>query len=268
MKGSVVILLFLTLVGCVPEDRMILREQASLETRQPKGSLFVSSSFWEIARAVEGNAPKPGEAIYRKGRIQFSTQKILRAYDFEYDRVSAQSWSFLLFEKNSKNRVFSLHRNHLGLTLQDLQDQLFEQSYEEDIWKKLDTHPWFDGLKSVLSTMESPRFSPELDWHEEADGLLYYILTRIEQNSDPKDALKHEIYLHKKGRTLNRHIKAKLHVGIVEDIRYSDFIGVGTSYLPHKVMLEFPKKMKRIDINIAETLIRPVPPTGRVLKEF
>ena len=57
-------------------------------------------------------------------------------------------------------------------------------------------------------------------------------------------------------------------MGIVEDVRFSDFIEIGSCYLPHKVMIEYPKKMKRVDINISETLIRPTQNAVGVLKEL
>jgi hypothetical protein len=262
------ILPLLLLWGCVPEDRMILRDQQDLEAPKPRGSLFKSSSFWDMARTIEKNAPQANEAVFRKGRVQFSTQKTLQRYDFDYEYTSPQQWNIILFEKDTKNKLFSLHRNHFGLTLQDIQDQIFEQSYESDIWKKLEDHPWLDSLQATLQALEAPKFSPELDWHEEADGLMYYILTRVEQSSDPKDAIKHQLYLHKKGRTLNRHIMSQLDIGIIEDIRYGNFIAIGKSYLPHQIMIEFPKKMKRVDLDISETQIQPIVSAPNRLKNF
>jgi hypothetical protein len=247
----------LLLGGCTVQDKMILRHhEPAMANIKPRGALFKSSSFWDLARTVEANAPLVGQSIYRQGVISFSGRRHHQDYDFQYRRESKKNWELLLFQKGTSNRVFSLHRNHLGLTLQDVHDQVFEQSFEVDIWKRLEKHPWFDSLQTALLALEAPKFSPELDWHEEADGLKYYIITRIQQALDPKDAVKHEIYLHKKGKTMNRHIKTKLDVGVVEDLRYSHFKSVGDAFLPHGVAIELPKKAKRVDMSIRKTTVQ------------
>ena len=259
----------MALGGCTVQDRMVLpHESALVENPKPRGGLFKSSSFWSLARAVESNAPRPGEAVLRKGRMTFSSPKHLQVYDFTYDYRAPQHWDLILYEKGTTNRNFSLHRNHLGLTLQDVNDQVFEQSFEEDIWKRLAQHPWLDSLETTLKALNAPKFSPELDWHEEVDGLKYYVITRVDQARDPQHATKHEVYLHKKAKTMNRHTKSKLNLGIVEDLRYSHFKGVGHSYLPHGIMVELPKKGKRVDVSILETTIDATAKPPSALREL
>jgi hypothetical protein len=259
----------LALGGCTLEDRLILpRESSLVENPKLRGGLYRSSSFWSLARTVESNAPRPGEAVLRKGRLSFSGRKFLHVYDFTYDYRAPKHWDLILFEKGTTNRNFSLHRNHLGLTLQDVNEQVFEQSFEADIWKRLSQHPWFDSLEVTLKALNAPKFSPELDWHEEVDGFKYYVITRVDQARDPHNAVKHEVYLHKKGKTMNRHIKTKLDVGIVEDLRYSRFKGVGHSYLPHGIMVELPKKGKRVDVSISDITIDATAKPPSALREL
>jgi hypothetical protein len=248
---------------------MIIREEVPLnDQRRPQNGLFKSSSFWDLARTVEANAPDPNYSVFREGTMVFSTPKIRRSYSFEYKYDSATQWNLILFEKGSRNRLFSLHRNHLGMTMQDVQDQLFEQSFEEEVWKVLDKHPWLSGLKSMMSAMKSPKFSPELDWHEQVDGLKYYVITRVQQANVDKDAVKHEVYLHKKGKTLVRHIKSRLKLGMVEDIRYGSYKGVDQFYMPHRLSVEFPKRRQRVDVNINHTQITSTPQSPRLIKEL
>lgn len=253
----------LGLSSCVYEDHLILREPVPLERRRPQNGLYKKASFWDLARTVEQNAPTPNQSITRKGVITFSTKKIQRVYSFDYGYNTPQQWKLILYEKNSQNRLFSLHRNHLGLTMQDVQDQLFQQSYEEDIWELLAKHPWFFSLQSVLISMEAPSFRPELDWQEQVDGLKYYVISRVEQAHDPKDAIKHEIYLHKKAKTIARHIKSRLNLGIVEYTRYRKYRAVEQFYLPQQISIEQPKSLARVDINIESTELSspPLPPT-------
>lgn len=251
------LLTLLCLTGCRTGDRLLLPKEAPLSMEvKPRGTLFKSSSFWDLARTVERNAPRPGEAVFRKGQMSFSGRKYKNAFDFEYQYRGPKHWELILFEKGTSNRRFSLHRNHLGLTMQDVQDQLFEQSYEKNIWALLAKHPWFDGLEAALRSLQAPKFSPELDWHEEVDGLKYYVITRVEQAHANHQAIKHEVYLHKKSKILSRHIQSKMDVGIVQNVKYFKYKAVGEhSYMPHGVIIELPKAAKRVDVNIEETRI-------------
>ncbi len=258
----------LALTSCVYEDHLILREPVPLEHRRAQNGFYKKASFWDLARSVEKNAPTPNHGIYRTGTITFTTLKIQRSYRFTYRYDAPKKWNFILFEKNSQNRLFSLHSNHLGLTMQDVQDQLFQQSYDHDIWSNLSKHPWLSSLQSVLVSMEAPSFRPELDWQEQVDGLKYYVIARVEQAPEDKDAIKHEIYLHKKAKTISRHIKSRLELGIVEYIRYRKYRAVEDFYLPHQVSIEQPKSRARVDINIDSTELRSEPHSPRLLREL
>ena len=260
--------LLLGLSSCVYEDHLIIREPLPLEGRRTQNGLYNKASFWDLARTVEKNAPTPNHGITRKGSITFSTKKIQRSYRFDYSYDAPRKWSLILFEKNSQNRLFSLHSNHLGLTMQDVQDQLFQQSYEHDIWENLSKHPWFSALQSVLVSMEAPSFRPELDWHEQVDGLKYYVIARVEQAAETKDAIKHEVYLHKKAKTIARHIKSRLNLGIVEYVRYRKYRAVEQFYLPHQISIEHPKSRVRVDINIESTELSSEPNSPRLLREL
>lgn len=265
-------LLFMT-SGCVVQlqDKMILRKDQVLEKdgRIPRNAIFKSSSFWEIARKVKANQPAPGTTIERSGTITFSGGKYHQPYDFDYSKESFSKWSLVLYEKGTENRLFSLHRNKLGLTIQDVQDQVFLQSHEDEVWAKLKKHLWFNHLKDALDSLDAPEFSPSFDWHEEVDGLMYYVLTRVEPHptGDDLKAIKHELYFHKKAKTLARHIKTLLEVGIVEDLRYQKYQAVDQSYMPHRILLNYPKSAKRIDLSIEKTKLLPQPET-QILKEL
>jgi hypothetical protein len=261
------------LSGCASQlhDKMILRKNQELEKdgRIPRNSIFKSSSFWELARTVEANQPQKGSTIQHAGKITFTGGKYHRTYEFDYSKENFSKWSLVLYEEGSENRLFSLHRNNLGLTIQDVQDQVFLQSHEDEVWSKLSKHLWFDHLKDALESLAPPKFTPSLDWHEETDGLKYYVLTRVEPHPSGEDlkAIKHELYFHKKARTLARHIKTLLEVGIVEDLRFQRYRPVKDAYLPHRVLLNYPKDAKRIDISIESTKLL-APKKTQVLQEL
>jgi len=275
MFARLALLIFLLplMLGCVAQlqDKMILRKGNELKKdgRIPRNSIFKSSSFWELARKVQANQPKPGTILHHSGKITFSGGKYHRSYEFDYSKENFSKWSLVLYEEGSENRLFSLHRNRLGLTIQDVQDQVFLQTHEDEVWNKLGKHLWFDHLKDALDSLAPPEFTPSLDWHEEADGLKYYILTRVDPHPSGNDlkSIKHELYFHKKGKTLARHIKTLLEVGIVADQRYQRYRPVDGAYLPHRILLNYPKDAKRIDISIESTKLTP-PKGAQVLQEL
>lgn len=267
------LLLILLAAGCDrAKDKMILRLDTPLEQdgRIRRDSVFRSSSYWEIARTVNNNAPKPNQRVVREGQLTFSGHRFREAYRFTYDRQSDRDWHLVLFEKGTSNRRYSIHRNSLGLTLQDVQNEIFAQGTEDEIWDRLSKHPWLGKLKDTLEGLLAPSFDPSLDWHEETDGLKFYIITRIEEDlAEPEHmAKKHEIYFHKKARTLRRRLETQLEVGIVKDMNYSSFKNVANTYLPHRVVLTFPKEARRVDVSIEKIEVSEQPRAPRILKDL
>lgn len=259
-------LLLLTLCGCNINNQLILREPVPHEEYISKrtGTLYEETSYWDIARAVDANSPTPNSHISKKGSITFSGSKYREKFDFSYKFESPNNWHIIFFKK--EERQFSLHFNKLGLTFQDVHDEIFIQSHESKVWEKLKDHLYLNNLKTVAESLKSPSFDPSLDWIAEVDGLQYFVIARsLEENQQD---IKEEIYFHKKAKSMRRKLKTTFHVGIVEDVTYRSYRDVENSYLPHSIIIQYPTMSERVDISISSIKVEEhAEPEGQ-LKEL
>jgi len=261
-----IIPLFFLLLGCKYENHLILREPVPHDDYQSgkTRTLYQGTSFWEISRAVNENGPKSNSHIRKKGSISFSGSKYRQSFDFTYQYNHQNDWHIIFFKKDL--RKFSLHFNKLGLTFQDVDDDVFIQSHEQIVWDKLHEHLYLHQLKAVTESLKTPNFDHTLPWIAEVDGLKYFVIARA-LKIDHQD-LKEEIYFHKKSQSLSRRLKTTMNQGIVEDVTYASYRDVGDYYQPHSVTLQYPTQFERVDINISEmTITDDAEPQGQ-LKEL
>ena len=268
MRTALLLLLFLSIVGCSTNinNHLILREPVPHEKYYSgrTGTLYEETSFWEISRAVNDNGPNANSKIRKKGAITFTGSKYRENFDFTYQYSQPNEWHVIFFKKDV--RKFSLHFNKLGLTFQDVNDQIFIQSQEDLVWEELEDHLYLHSLRVVVDSLKTPSFDHTKDWIAEVDGLKYLVIARslVVNNEN----LKEEIYFHKKNRSLKRRLRSTMNTGIVEDVTYRSYKDTGNFYLPHAVMIAFPTKSERVDIQMSSIKIEEgAEPVGQ-LKEI
>jgi hypothetical protein len=245
MRFLSTLVFLLCLVGC--SNHLILREPVPHEKYQSgrTGTLYEGTSFWEISRAVSNNGPKPGSKIRKKGTMTFSSRKYRENFDFTYQYNDKHDWHVIFFKKGV--RKFSLHYNKLGLTFQEVTNEIFIQSDPDLVWEELEDHLYLHSLKTVTDSLHTPGFDHTKDWIAEVDGLKYFVIARALKMNEQD--LKEELYFHKKSHSLRRKLKTTMNTGIVEDVTFRSYKDTGNAYMPHSVIVQMPTQAERVDIH-------------------
>lgn len=237
MRVLSLLILALTLNSCNMHDRMILYQPVPLkeQSRKNRDDAFERGTYQEIVEGLRENAPDPGLVLYRTGRMDLVNHNVKVSYHFEFEFKSSREWTWLINDVERGDPLFSLKRNTLGLTYQDLQGEIFLQGSEATTWKKLQEFKWQSLLDEAWALMFNPTFNPRHPWQIEADGLKYLIITRVDRSVPVP--VKLQYYLHKKSNTLQKVIKSTVAQNIVEELMFTDFKDVGTAYLPTHMSL-------------------------------
>ncbi|MBF0197517.1 MAG: hypothetical protein HQL32_07390 [Planctomycetes bacterium] len=253
---KVILLSLLVLSSCVYDDHVSYRQDS--EFLFPTGALqhhsqYSQVSFRHLADSVKKNAVPAGHNLYREGMLTITGKKERKKYNFEFKYNDLEDWSLLLTNIESASREISLHKNHLGLTFQQVPRDLFLQGEDDKIWQHMSQNYWHRKLKRIIEALLSPHIDPSYNWSEEADGLKYYVITRIEEQG--LQHIKHQVYLHKKGGVLTRYMKNGLEEENLEDLKYSHYKEYGPSFLPTRVYIKYPKHGMRVDLDITGTQV-------------
>lgn len=266
MRFLFLLLITLALVGCNVNNHLILREPVPHEKYNSgrTGTLYQGTSFWEISRAVTDNGPEPGSKVRKKGSMTFSGRKYRENFDFTYQYNNPDDWHVIFFKNDV--RKFSLHFNKLGLTFQDVTDEVFIQSDPDLVWEELKDHLYLHSLRTVTNSLHTPSFDHTKDWIAEVDGLKYFVIARALKVN--QQDLKEELYFHKKSHSLRRMLKTTMNTGIVEDVTYRSYKDVDKAYMPHAVIVQMPTQAERVDIQFDSIKIEEqAEPVGQ-LKEL
>ncbi len=254
------LLLLPLLAGCRFMEAMYLpmREPLQETTRAARpGPMWEPSSFSEMARAVNNNAPDSRARVSRSGTVSFASGQYKEDFRFEYDWFSPERWSLNLYR--GADLLEELQMREPVLLYQNIRKDVALRSHPEEVWKALGELSWRAYLRDFVGYLRYPNFDPSCDWVVEEDGVRHLIIARVLPGQGRP--LKEQIYLHKKRRVVARIVRNTAEEYIVEDIHFDAFREVSGSLMPQRIVAEYPHAGVVLRVHAsATTLYRPEPP--------
>ena len=112
-------------------------------------SSYSKTSYWELAREINTNAPPQNHLLTRKGAFTLTGKQYQKKFHFTLNYWAKDSWELFL-DAPQGGRAFSLHRNTLGLTYQNIKKQSLHQGSEQEIWELLAKNYWQEHIREVF----------------------------------------------------------------------------------------------------------------------